>query len=684
MPRTTQIVPQYTFPHEEVYINDNSAKDLVEDNTGVVTYPYICVFAGPKGIDGKLVNVTSRDAYRRMFGNTNFKKYGQPHLMPEAILSQQNTTVWAMRVMPDDALYANSVLSLWYKEDEEKKAFRIKFTTKSIGLDFGNSKSEEDMKEILADRDSIIAIANTTDGAEVGGKYVDSEGYTQVPLAVFTAIGRGAYGQNLRWRITTNTDYEKEYGIKVYTFQVIDVENGATVLNNHIAAITSSTKTTKAIFINDIIDDTDVEKLGMNIHFFEDNVETLYDAYKAFCLKMIEKDPSQTITIPDMDEFDPFFAKAVKKEGVRVTPAEPFITFTAQLTDDVNKDGPDYDASLYTETKIISVNSAAGNALFNGSDGAFADKNEETRKKAINACYIKAFNGEYDKLITAPRRIKSTALFDANYDMEVKIQLAKLALWRSSSLLYLDIGLRDTIGTTDINTLETDFGAIDDLISEYDNFSEAWIVSVNAHDYMVKEASTGKRVPVTITYYLAATDADFRQTYGSTEARVNGRATLTGHIKNSLKPAIEENENDLKQALSDARINYFEATGENQFERATQSCFVHSNSDLLEECNVIALLEWKETLTEEARQNRYMLTSPSMRADFRNYLLDKYSYLSGTVFQTMDIQYKSNAYEQKRDIVHLYTEVTFPMRGKTTLIEIDVNQRQYEEDEEEE
>ena len=278
MPRTTQIVPQYTFPHEEVYINDNSAKDLVEDNTGVVTYPYICVFAGPKGIDGKLVNVTSRDAYRRMFGNTNFKKYGQPHLMPEAILSQQNTTVWAMRVMPDDALYANSVLSLWYKEDEEKKAFRIKFTTKSIGLDFGNSKSEEDMKEILADRDSIIAIANTTDGAEVGGKYVDSEGYTQVPLAVFTAIGRGAYGQNLRWRITTNTDYEKEYGIKVYTFQVIDVENGATVLNNHIAAITSSTKTTKAIFINDIIDDTDVEKLGMNIHFFEDNVETLYDA----------------------------------------------------------------------------------------------------------------------------------------------------------------------------------------------------------------------------------------------------------------------------------------------------------------------------------------------------------------------------------------------------------------------
>ena len=103
MPRTQQIVPQNSYPHEEVYINDNSAHSLDELASNTVVYPYICVFAGPKGIDNKLIYIDSLSTYHAMFGQTNFKKYGQPHLMPEAILSQENTTVWAMRVMPDDA-----------------------------------------------------------------------------------------------------------------------------------------------------------------------------------------------------------------------------------------------------------------------------------------------------------------------------------------------------------------------------------------------------------------------------------------------------------------------------------------------------------------------------------------------------------------------------------------------------
>lgn len=242
MPRDTQIIPQYSFPHEEVIINDNSAKDLDDNNVSVVSYPYICVFASPKGIDGKLVSVSSLKNYRAMFGNTNFKKYGQPHLMPEAILSQPNTTVWAMRVMPEDALYANSVLSMWYKADPDKKVFRIKFTTKSIGLDSNPDIDEEEMKKILSDRDLIIDFANNTDGVAVDGVYVDEEGYTQVPLAVFTAIGRGRYGQNIRWRVTPAADYEKETGIKVYNFEILDVENGAMVLDSHISSIVSSAK----------------------------------------------------------------------------------------------------------------------------------------------------------------------------------------------------------------------------------------------------------------------------------------------------------------------------------------------------------------------------------------------------------------------------------------------------------
>lgn len=680
MPRTQQIVPQNSYPHEEVYINDNSSQSLEESASNTVVYPYICVFAGPKGIDNKLINVKSLSAYHSMFGNTNFKKYGQPHLMPEAILSQENTTVWAMRVMPDDALYANSILSLWYKEDEENKAFRIKFTVKHMGLDYDTELGEEGMKESLANRDDIISLANRFDGAAVGGVYTDAEGYTQVPLAVFTAIGRGVYGQNLRWRIVSNTDYEKEYGVKTYTFEAIDVENTATVVARQIATIVSTSKLSDTIFINDIIDDTDVENLGIHINFFEDNVETLYATYKAFCLKMITADPSLDITIPDIDEFDPFFGKAVKTQTQRVTPAEPFIKFTEKLTDDVNVDAADYVEGNFTSTDIIFVDDVAGNELLNGSDGAFGDSDETKRQAAIDAAYIKAFSGELDKLILAPRRVKSMALFDANYSMDVKIALARLALYRCSCIVYLDTGIRESLGTTDISTMSVNFSPLDDLIDEFENFSENWIVSVNAHDYVIKEASTGKRVNVTITYWLASTDATHTQNNDSIVPHTNSNAILSGHIKNSLKPAIEENESDLKEALYSARINYFEAVGENQFERATQSCYVHGNSDLLEESNVKALLAWKEILTEEARKNRNRITSPTMRQDFKNELLDKYSYLQGRYFETMDIQYTSNEYEAKRNIVHMYTAVTFPAIAKITLVEIDVNQRTYQAD----
>ena len=135
MSSAQQIVPKYTFPHEETYINDNTSKYLTDPVNDSVVYPYLSVFASSRGIDNTLVRMDSLAQYDRMYGKTDYRKYGQAHMMPRAFLSQDNTVAWCMRVMPDDATYANSVLSLWYKEDETNKKFRIKFTTKQITVD---------------------------------------------------------------------------------------------------------------------------------------------------------------------------------------------------------------------------------------------------------------------------------------------------------------------------------------------------------------------------------------------------------------------------------------------------------------------------------------------------------------------------------------------------------------------
>ena len=260
------------------------------------------------------------------------------------------------------------------------------------------------------------------------------------------------------------------------------------------------------------------------------------------------------------------------------------------------------------------------------------------------------------------------------------MQLARLAFFRASAPLYLDTGFTDELGTIDINTLEADFSGLDELVDEFSNFSEAWCVSVNTHWYYGREASTGKKVKLTSTYYLASTDSTFRQTYGETASRTGNKAILSGHVKNGVYPAISEAENELKDELYQARINYFEDEGNNVYYRATQSMYVHTDSVLIEETNVIALFRLKKILEDEFRSKRNEITTPQRRSEFREQLLEKYSYMVGTYFDTLDIRYTSNEYEQKRNITHAYAMVTFPQRSKITIIEIDVNERAYQAD----
>ena len=273
MPRKEQIVSQYTFPHEETYINDNTSGDYDELVDNSVKYPYLSVFASAKGIDGKLVKITSTRKYYTVFGKTNYKKYGQPQLMPEAILSQTGTEVWCMRVMPEDSLYANSVLSAWYKPDVENKAFRLKFTAKSVTSESTVHGDYNSMTEILHDRDALVEYGNLLDGAAVDGVYTDGEGFIQVPLAVFSAPGHGSYGQNLRWRISPSEEYENEYGIKVYSFQIIDTTDSAIIAATHVASIVSSSATDETVFINDLIEDADAESLRTELQKFTESFQ---------------------------------------------------------------------------------------------------------------------------------------------------------------------------------------------------------------------------------------------------------------------------------------------------------------------------------------------------------------------------------------------------------------------------
>ena len=735
MPQTTQIVPKYTFPLVQTVINDNTLEDVTVATTNITTeqtYPYLAVFRSAKGKDNKLVPITDLDDLHKQFGYGNFKKYGQPFMMAEALLSQQNVTLNAMRIMPDDAFYANDVLSIWYKEDLENKRFYIKFTHKALD----KNEAITDFKYIKED---ILERGQKLDGvANEHGVYVDSEGYTQVPCAVFISSGRGVYGNNYRWRISQNTDYEKAYGFKLFSYNCLNMENGTTVDGNYVGSIVTSTKTNNATFINDVIEDSDATDIPMDIHVYEENMEVLYEAYVNFWNKVLKEDPSYKIDdsiyvddVPDMDCFDPFFGKAVAKERERVTKSLPFIYYTKEYTAEspVNETirvykksdnsyyidsgayfteggvaddsqnitveelaqkisshevtegtipNPDYNKNEWTKTKnVVIVNNIVGNELTNGNDGSFP------KEDSVDDMYIRAFSGSIDKLILSSRRMPAESLFDANFSMPVKAALAKLALFRNDAILYLDTGIQESLTESDINILEKDFSVIDALEDDFEVFAN-YLISFNLHHYRIKETSTGKRIPVTITYYLASNLPTHFRVYGYHVPFVNTFARLSGHIRNSLEPSVEVHENDLKQILYSSRFNYFEAVAENTFERATQSTSYLGNednlkSDLVEENNVITMMILKRLVESDARSLGYNFTDQEQRNNFRTTIKEKYKGMIGKQLYDFDVKFTQNSFEFNRQIVHLYLTIQFRQLSKQVIVEIDVNKQTFDE-----
>ena len=278
--------------------------------------------------------------------------------------------------------------------------------------------------------------------------------------------------------------------------------------------------------------------------------------------------------------------------------------------------------------------------------------------------YFAAVSGELASSNLSTRRGPCVALLDANYSFEVKQALADLANTRESGMCYLDAGI------------DTTLAQIDNIIDEYSIFNTRNI-SKNFQHYTVKDYETQKRCEVTVTFFLAQQLAKHYENEGTYVPFVKSYAELTGHVKNSLEPCIDDIDNDIKEKLYLNRINYFETLEENVFQRATQSTAQMDNSDLLEENNMNTLFELKAGLEKDCFDSLYDFTSESSRKAFTEYENAKYANWIGLKVDTLDILFDVNEWEAERSIVHCYVSVQFRNINKRTIIEIDVNKRNF-------
>lgn len=719
MAQTIQIVPKFSFPYVETIINDYT---LVGENTtgeGNIENPvirFIFPFVSSKGIDNRFIRKRTRENVVAAYGETNFKKYGQPLMQALNVADSTNTEVWCMRVMPENAAYAHNIISGYFKGDTAEdvsiasaRKFRIKFTQK---------QSPDDTPIISTNQ--LTELAAKLDGTAIKGVYRDGEGYTQVPgLVTLYSSGRGKYGDDYRVRIGQDIYYEKDYGIKFYDFEVLSTESGLKKEANYIGSVVTSSKYENTTLINDVLDDTEDGMVPVMVNFNEDAVETIYNEYVDWATALVPdlqaelsaklkdyqipdgmvegtipvtseyKEKVEEIlrlmdlistasNVPNIDEFDIIFGRKVAS-----TESIPFIYYPTKLTADIDTSADDYDAKDYTQSDIVTFDSVQGVKLMKGSDGYFenprttevdlpaggTEKKQWTVEDEIELCYIKAFSGEYDRRILTPKRIKANALWDANYTMPVKYTMADLAIVRNDGICYLDCGIRSSLSMVELNQMIKDYSVFQD-----------YKISKNLHHYYVKEPTSKKRVPVTITYFLSKKYIDHILNYGGHVPFVKSYAQLEGHIKDSLYPTVEDYETDMKETLHKNRFNYFITVDDNVYQRDTQNTAQTTTSDLLEESNVTTLYEMKRIIERDINDRMYDFAYADARQRFRNYEIAKFADWSNKEVESFSIDFRMNAWESERSILHCYMSVVFRGLQKRAILEIDVNKRTYAAD----
>lgn len=280
MADTVQIIPFYAHPHVHTVITDNTFYDEAVGSPAAINnelpFSTVVVTGADTGIDNKFVKLTDFNTKATIFGKGNFKKYGQPSLMCD-FLFNRSTNVWFMRVLPDNATYANTVIVAYYREGDilddanqptGLKRLEIKYEAKFAAKPtLTRGANSDDMIKAFAESfRNPIADART--------------GYKCVPIAYVRSIGRGKYGNAYGIRITRDTDAEKEYNLKMYRWSLVNNVGTRSVVSNMFAgSMYQTVRYDRSTLISDVLDQYATGSCPIYIYPFEDDFMKLYDVY---------------------------------------------------------------------------------------------------------------------------------------------------------------------------------------------------------------------------------------------------------------------------------------------------------------------------------------------------------------------------------------------------------------------
>ena len=384
--------------------------------------------------------------------------------------------------------------------------------------------------------------------------------------------------------------------------------------------------------------------------------------------------------------------------------------------------------------------------MIGGSDGSFEEVTVDDVTRKPNASemklllareQVKAFRGEKDKRILSPYRINLDFIFDANYNMftgyedeeGLSLQDSIRNTYGNSTILTDDdyrtlavLGAAEEIDTSDLDVKKAiydlvkfrnkngmpnapDEGAgcsvnfdcgllglksnsgedLNRVIDAFDGYTGR-AFSVDLGYYEIFEPKSGRKVPVTIGYFLAENLIPFIMTNGMNAVFTHNKASLNAvqnsaaliapgsMIRDTFKPDIDTIDWDVKEKLYNSRINYWETTDEGRYiQRACQNTRQLDASALLEENNVRVLNTLKKRLENAARGYLYGWNTATARAGYTKTQMDAFRPWIGNYVQDLNIYFAANQFEQKRMLMHCYCDVAFFDITKRIILEININ-----------
>lgn len=623
MPRPYQIIPEGSMlrPKVVTYINDNTEVKSDYDTGGGTVTSALCVFASPKGRDREVITIRNGlQEFMSEFGLGPFTVYGQPLLNAynaARAATTANAMVHCLRVTPDDASYSTATLIAKYKVEDENMT--IQYVVKPSDHE-------------------ITDLADLETACDVSGE--EDQGYTPVKLFTIAYRGRGEYGKNIRFRITSDKTSDKENDYKNYNFAIYRNEDLLEQVENFaVTFIPDSVYSGASIYCEDVLNDVDAGSKFVYIYVDPEGFTKLFEAYKT-------AQPDTTFTVND---FDPLMG--IDKYTRLAIPG-----LTIELADDVVPGAGE---------TAVDLSIASGISLTGGSDGAIA-ANAEGRDDALNSLYLKAFTGEMDPNIRSKNRFPTTFIFDANFNIETKLAIASLAVQRTDCMAMLDFGLGITTKASVASYYDTNFdGMIDNRVITFEPYC-----------MKIRDPYSQKTVTVTSTYWLAGEYFTHINNWNGKHRPLAGNrfGIITGYISNSVYPIFDEDlDVTMMDELADKHCNIAKYNQNQVIVRSMQNTAQSRWTNLTEQNNVLILLDVKRDCERLCAQFEYDFAEAEDIASFNVAVATIAEKYAAAQVRSISAHFDKNDWEAERGILHLYVEMVHKDLVKTTIIEIDVN-----------